>query len=756
MPRSRKTFNHRENSTTHGAHTSRPTNPAIATPLAKNNCENKVWQQEDNDQDVDRRYREFADCSESFMIGAMPVDQFLEFLPRTDMSAMPPAAKAFKDVPAEADHRQQIIEPLIIALNCAGRGAVKSRPRCPGFVFVDTTSFGVNRGEIGSMTPHVSCFSEEVIDMANLKSTVTSSLAYADLYIEVQQHPGLDPFSDPAPGDGRPSHHFFLITDNEGIRERAEQGLGRNVACVTEACARQHRSCYFSVALSGSRVRLIRWDRAGAIASESVDLHNNARPICEFLWRYAHASQSQRGHDPTVQSVTKEEEKLFSESIKRHVESQLGFSDQTSLIAAMAEHYKPGTVVAVAMVNNSSEERRLLVSRPVVSPVSMMGRGTRGYWAVDAGSPTGAVFFLKDTWRCNNECQTEGEILADLHRAGVPNIPQLICHGDVLERQPQLNINKIKVKENGCVESGQAHWVCKRERDQTLYECNRAPFECDQAPLRPLVHYRLVSGTVGYGLQHFQGTQELLCGTFDAYQAIMGAMNVEDPAKRRVHRNVSLQNIILFRDPNAVGMIRRGYLIDWSLSCLVTAEGRARDPANVGTFQFMSQRSLSWKEEAQTIQDDMESLLWVVLYCSLLWLDHDLPPQALSKVVADIFDQLVIRFGEVMAGEGKIFNQLDRRYTSKIHFSNPTMQQWLDAAMDFNARMWDPAKFNAFWQDFLDTHEISNNDSLTNINSCSSLPFAFVYFIYFVYYVVRVRDYPRQSHLTSVNAISCP
>ncbi|GBE89666.1 predicted protein [Sparassis crispa] len=624
----------------------------------------------------------------------MPVDEFLKFLPETDMSAMPPARQAFKDVPAEAKYRQQIIEPLIIAINGAGADiAKKSPPRCPGFVFVDTTSFGVNCRDVGSMVPHVSGLSEEVIDLVKPKSTIHNCLGYTDLYVEVQPSSGLDAFTDPTLGRNRSSHNFIPNVDGERIRTRADRGLGRNIACATEACAHQHRSFYFSVSLSGSRARLIRWDRAGMIVSESFDLRYNAEFLCTFLWRYAHASYSQRGYDPTVQPATKEEEKLFKESIRDHVKFQLDLSKRTSLVAAMEEHYQPGNVVAVTMVDDNSIKRRLLISRPVISPVSMTGRGTRAYWAVSADNSKGEMMFLKDTWRCNGRCQKEGEVLEDLHRAGVPNIPQLICHGDVLEQRPRVNrINEVERRKNGdiagdrvlqCTQTDQfqhAHWVCKHKHDQAPYE------------------------------------------------SMMGAINIEDNAKRRVHRNVSLGNIILSRNPNGVNAARHGYLFDWELSCLVTNEGEARDPAKVGTFRFMSQRSLSWRPEAQTIQDDMESLLWVVLYCSLLWLDHDLPPQILSKTMVDLFDQRrVYRNGDVMAGEGKFCNQLQREHTSRVHFLNPVIQQWLDAVMDFNssfvvgqprgatvAEIWkDPSKFNVFWQDFLGAHEMFNHDRIS-------------------------------------------
>ena len=54
-------------------------------------------------------------------------------------------------------------------------------------------------------------------------------------------------------------------------------------------------------------------------------------------------------------------------------------------------------------------------------------------------------------------------------------------------------------------------WVCKIDEE--------AP------PLRKRLHYRLVCSTVGYGLQRFRGTEELLHATYDAFQ---GAFYIVD------------------------------------------------------------------------------------------------------------------------------------------------------------------------------------------------------------------------------------
>ncbi|KAL6309331.1 hypothetical protein BKA93DRAFT_759621 [Sparassis latifolia] len=659
---------------------------AVATPLAKAKTQ---WQEADTDTDVDRRYRQYAQSAKRIMIGPMPVDAFLNFLPETDMSMMPPPAQAFSNVPDGAEYRHQIIEPLTAALNGVGMGPARSE-RCPGFIFKDTSTFGKNRGEIGSMVPHISCFSEQVVGLAQQRLAVAS---HADLYIEVQPQSELDAFTDPACDADRSSHSFFLNIDEKRTRQRAERSLGRNIACATEVCARQHRSFYFSLALSGSRARLIRWDRAGAIISESIDLHCDAEPICEFLWRYAHASQSQRGYDTTVQPATKVEERLFKESITRMVRFQLNLSSRTSLAAAVEEHYQRGIVAAVTVVDDSSVEHRLLVSRPV----------TRlGYWAVNADS--GQVVFLKDTWRWNGKRQMEGEILADLHAAGVHNIPRLICHGDVKEARTRTHeIDQVEGPENSNFEAV--------KRTQTDRFCQARWVGENLASFHPRVHYRLVLGTVGYGLERFRGAQELLHATYDVYDSM--------------HCDISLGNIILSRDPDSTGVVRSGYLIDWEISSLVTSEGTARDCAP-GTFQFMSQRLLRQTPAAHAIQDDMESLLYVVLYCSLLWLDHNQSLLNLTSLVGAIFGRYrTFDHAEEFRSSGsRLSNQYYRIYTSEVRFSNAAVQEWLDAVMDFDsaymiqyprdttlAKVWEnPAEFNAFWTNFLSNHAISNCD----------------------------------------------
>ena len=187
----------------------------------------------------------------------------------------------------------------------------------------------------------------------------------------------------------------------------------------------QPRVFLFTIALSGSRARLLRWDRAGCIVTESFDIRDDPETLCEFLWRFSQTSDAGRGHDTTVKLALPEEEGVFSNAIADHVRSQI--TEGEDVDKAVKQHYQPGKLYVVHGENN----QRYLFSRPIVSPQALAGRGTRGYWAVDAA--TRKVVFLKDTWRRGSVEEVEGSVLRRLLDAGVRYIPTLVWHGDVLK-----------------------------------------------------------------------------------------------------------------------------------------------------------------------------------------------------------------------------------------------------------------------------------------------------------------------------------
>lgn len=401
---------------------------------------------------------------------------------------------------------------------------ISKRSRCPGFVFADVGSRSVNPRRLGHMKPHICCFPDDVADQALSADKVSrAELGYAELFVDVQPDPAHDFYNDPAPSanaEARAAHHLGQEYDSEDdMFLQSSKALGRHIAYVQEVFSRQFRTFLFTLSLAGSRARFFRWDRSGCIVSESFDIHERPDLFCDFLWRFSQASVVARGHDTTVARASSEHEILFRELIEEETSLQIGLVGE-ELRRAVAQHYEPGKVmvVDVPVEGETLSYRQFLISRPIMAAISIAGRGTRGYWAVDISRR--AVVFMKDTWRPQSPDELEGDTLCRLHAADVRNVPFLVAQGDVVCATHEtrgksfmpfsLFSNSLiamvvgseyqKTKTNEYV----AHaWVC-RVGDKA-------------ARISPRKHYRLVLGPVGYDLRFFQGADELLHATHDAF-----------------------------------------------------------------------------------------------------------------------------------------------------------------------------------------------------------------------------------------------
>ena len=138
-----------------------------------------------------------------------------------------------------------------------------------------------------------------------------------------------------------------------------------------------------------------------------------------------------------------------------------------------------------------------------------------------------------------------------------------------------------------------------------------------------------------------------------------------------------------------------------------------------------------------TFADDMESLLYVVLYCALLWQPHNLSRQELTKFVVEFFEESQ-RVDDVdTGGSGKSANALSRTYTGSLQLGSKALQEWLITVVNF---CWPPQdqeeyqdKWNAdhldtYWATFLQTHTLERDNRVvhtmdTPIFRPSSTPF---------------------------------
>ncbi|RPD54655.1 hypothetical protein L227DRAFT_595897, partial [Lentinus tigrinus ALCF2SS1-6] len=577
--------------------------------------------------------------TQSFIATFFPVAELTE-----DRSHYLPSRNAFRAVPAAAKSPQEIYEPLIAALN----DRKQQKARCPGFVFEDVAARSVHPRRIGYMKPHVCCFSTSSIDLLqSCELSSRSELGHAELFFEVKPDPSHDDFTDAIPIAGSDTVYESFASNRApagvpAVVLELHKARGQHIAYVVEVFARQFREFFFSISMAGSCARLLRWDRSACIVSESFDIRKHPEILCEFLWRFGQASAAGRGHDVTVEPALTEEEAIFETLVTEATALQLGVSGQ-ALRQAVLQHYQPGKVMAIQVLDHGEPSniwRRLLVSRPVISPLSLCGRGTRGFWAVDTSSHR--VVFLKDTWRTTAISDLEGEILRHMAEDGVRNIPHVVAHGDVPRHLP----NDGRKLSTGDYQST----ITDEYKSQPWVHLAGSK----DIHISPRRHYRLVLEQVGYEVRFLRGTEELLNASYDVFAGrcsahvcihrtmlfIRSRLAMRDALEKdsRVHRDISPGNIILVRDREDQ-TIRKGYLIDWESSCTVDESGLAAKAGRAGTWLFMS-RELCLDHEniyRQTIKDDMESLLYVVLYCALHWLPHNYGKDTLADCIAAFF-----------------------------------------------------------------------------------------------------------------------
>ncbi|KAH9889879.1 hypothetical protein C8Q73DRAFT_736310 [Cubamyces lactineus] len=649
------------------------------------------------------RYVRLGEETARFTLGPISPRDFLETFcrcPADVLNEMPSPKNAFEFVPRTGKAESDIYEPLIEALNDTGSDG--SSPRCPGFTFLNTSEHPDTRG-VYTLKPDVLCYAHEHVARVRVNDSHSrADMGFATFFIEIKREPLQDFFQDP-PAHWRSSRDARLLKVGDTKRESL-QYFGQNIAYATELCARQFRHCCFSISLSGCWARLMRWDRSGLVVTRTFDLHHEPEILCEFLWRYAHMSEAERGMDLSVEVASEAEEIKFRDSIREHVALQLELHDRR-LEPAVLEHYQPKAVSAICIPDaNTREPRRYLVSRPLTAPLSVVGRAPRTYWAVDA--ETGQVASLKDTWRFHADgAEQEGTIIDYLARSGVANVPAVLSHGDVLSIPDNPDSRQLTRTQ----EFVTARWACD--------------LGVDQPSIVRYSHYRLVHSVAGYGLQRLRGTNELLTAGYHALQAMCDAF-----ALKRLHRNVHPASIVLFREKANVD--RRAFLVDWDLSGGIDGPNQRTRTPHDAMWQFVSIGILLRLPRPHRIQDDMESLLYVMLYCSLRWLGHTAEQEQLLVQLTEMFDFASRYRHEIQGGDHKVMNAIQRKYTNGVQFTDPALHKWLNKLMDLHhpvqtqmsegsfgynesasGKLWsNPEKLAARWRRFLDEESPGRND----------------------------------------------
>ncbi|KAF9801215.1 hypothetical protein IEO21_10176 [Rhodonia placenta] len=426
---------------------------------------------------------------------------------------------------------------------------------------------------------------------------------------------------------------------NGGDESRAARGQLADYAA--RILRRQHRTFCFMITVTRTEARLLRWDRAGAVVTNSFDLTDadKARPLYIFLYRLSKMTPEERGYDPTVVPATDEEKELM-----RDCKDALPEGDyrRKRLEVAM----KPGWPIykvmipqkAVVSVNawravgeakaaasastgppatgetsvpppfyskhtsppsEDKNYRCFLIAGDDFSSDSPIGRGTRGYIAYDM--ETRRFVYLKDAWRAASS-NSEIKTYQQLHENLVCFIATPICGGDVIESDDNLQQTRTQ---------------------EVLSTISRH------------IHCRLVVEEIGIPIFDYPTGRNLVAVMLDtllAHEAAWERANV-------MHRDISAANLLMLPDPESTDeIIMSGLLIDWDLAKFRHQLEKGSIDTRSGTWQFKSALLLRRPGMKQhEVSDDLESFMHVLTWLCLRFHKHD-NSQGLQDYVTSLYD----------------------------------------------------------------------------------------------------------------------
>lgn len=432
----------------------------------------------------------------------------------------------------------------------------------------------------------------------------------------------------------------------------AKEVLGQIATYIDLLQAVQQRMSVFMLFIVGRRYRILHWDRAGVIVTPSVDYYEEPDGLCEFLWRISYVSDVTLGFDPTATrlspgdpdwvrmeeyAVALETDVSSEERVLQpgELESLGDGSDASPIIfdyvrtmfaQSIADPRWPRYKLRVSP--SETEHHDFLVGKPTFCASGAIGRGTRGYVAVDC--TTGGLVWLKDSWRVDYEkVEQEGLILERLNAdPKIVDVPTLLCHADVLcqrtitaawweAQNPRSSIATSEPAEvHGNIEkrkevnkarpssSGGPRGVKRKWEDDSVRPETGADDGFDyrpECPVRHHRHYRLVVKEVGMPLKKFKDVWQLVHMLFDCLDSmyLTPSMTVivtlthdfeahEQAATHTginiLHRDISDSNVIIvpkvFHGESQRILNWTGVLTDWEMSKPISAQdlGIARQP----------------------------------------------------------------------------------------------------------------------------------------------------------------------------------
>lgn len=285
--------------------------------------------------------------------------------------------------------------------------------------------------------------------------------------IELKSKGDMDPFDDKR-SDGQPA---------AGDKKEA---LGQILAYAQYVFEYQHLTFLFMVVIVSEEARLVRIDRSGIFVTQKFNYKTSGEPLIEFLWRYARLSPADQGHDETAERIGHDSD--YADMMRAKLET----APKDYVLDLFKASLDPARAWWLLKLKDerTKKDRRYLVGKPHFVAQGIVGRGTRGYVALDADDPSKPLVYLKDSWRVlHDEIKKEGAVLELLNANDVLYVPTLICHGDLGQKTISEDV-----------------W----RKYHPAYKTD------DPYPLKQHGHYRLVVEEVGKPLEKFANGLELI------------------------------------------------------------------------------------------------------------------------------------------------------------------------------------------------------------------------------------------------------
>ncbi|KAI0662207.1 hypothetical protein C8Q70DRAFT_963679 [Cubamyces menziesii] len=492
----------------------------------------------------------------------------------------------------------------------------------------------------------------------------------------------------------------------------------------------QPRTHLFMLIVIGRQFRVLRWDRSGVV-------------------RIGQASRGQLGLDPTATLIKPgSDEYKEMDALAKEVATDL-VAESDSIVAKGHENNMFAYVRRMfhdslkgdcprwklAVPQDDGSMRYFLVGKPRFEAPGLVGRATQGYVAMDplAKEPKKKLVWLKDAWRTFYDLvESEGFVLHQLRAAGVPNIPTLLCHGDLPgqatvtpviwdDNHKAARVNKdaatcvspacpddiptiptpvppassAEVAVPAAPTSGTKRSRADDDDQQKMppppgVGGSKADESEETCPLRRHVHYRIVVEEVALPLEEFEHGHHLVSVICDCIEAH------EQAAKLGIlHRDISGGNILIYprvdegRNGDKV-VSMNGLLTDWELSKDIKSTGqprRARQPERTGTWQYMSVALINNPKKVVEIADELEAFFHVLLYYAVRYLDSNCVDVA--AYIERYFEAYQIDNGQYRCGNSKSYTittgelqisaGTDLMFNSVIDRVLRTILRWLKA-----------------------------------------------------------------------------